>query len=180
MNELKAFDFNGQKVIDSRDVAVMVERDHYELLKNIRLYIEYLGAGNFPLSDFFIESSYITTQNRVMPCYLITKKGCDLIANKLTGKKGVLFTAAYVTAFEEMKQAIIKPVEVSPGGLAKLISITRRVMLDMGCTPQEIGLTMQNIYRTWYIPVPELHINTISEQLKLSDYASLQEVYQEV
>ena len=42
MNELKVTDFNGQKVIDSRDVAVMVEREHYELLKNIRLYIEYL------------------------------------------------------------------------------------------------------------------------------------------
>ena len=97
-----------------------------------------------------------------------------------SGKKGVLFTAAYVTAFEEMKQTIIKPLEVSPGGLAKLISTTRRVMLDMGSTPQEIGLAMQNIYRTWHIPVPELHISTISEQLKLSDYASLQEVYQEV
>lgn len=180
MNELKAFDFNGQKVIDSRDVAVMVERNHWDLLRNIRTYIDYLRESNFAFSDFFIESFYFNAQNHKKMCYLITKKGCDLIANKLTGKKGVLFTAAYVTAFEEMKQAIIKPVEVSPGGLAKLISITRRVMLDMGCTPQEIGLTMQNIYRTWYIPVPELHINTISEQLKLSDYASLQEVYQEV
>lgn len=180
MNELRVSDFNGQKVIDSRDVAVMVEREHYELLKNIRLYSEYLGAGNFPLSDFFIESSYITNQNRVMPCYLITKKGCDLIANKLTGKKGVLFTAAYVSAFEKMKQAIINPVEISPGGLAKLISITRRVMLDMGSTAQEVGQAMQNIYRTWRLPVPELHISTISEQLKLSDYASLQEDYQEV
>lgn len=178
MNELKAFDFNGQKVIDSRDVAVMVEREHYELLLNIRLYIEYLGAGNFPLSDFFIESSYITTQNRVMPCYLITKKGCDLIANKLTGKKGVLFTAAYVTAFEEMKQAIINPVEVSPGGLAKLISITRRVMLDMGSTPQDVGLAMQNIYKTWRVPAPELHNNFISEQLDFSNCSILPEEYQ--
>lgn len=99
MNELKVTDFNGQKVIDSRDVAVMVEREHYELLKNIRLYIEYLGAGNFPLSDFFIESSYITTQNRVMPCYLITKKGCDLIANKLTGKKGRVIYGGVCNSF---------------------------------------------------------------------------------
>lgn len=180
MNELKAFDFNGQKVIDSRDVAVMVGREHNELLKSIRTYIGYLREGNFPQSNFFIESSYLNLQNHIQPCYLITKKGCDLIANKLTGKKGVLFTAAYVTAFEEMKQAIINPVEISPGGLAKLISITRRVMLDMGSTAQEVGQAMQNIYRTWRLPVPELHISTISEQLKLSDYASLQEDYQEV
>lgn len=119
MNELKAFDFNGQKVIDSRDVAVMVERNHWDLLRNIRNYIDYLRESNFAFSDFFIESFYFNAQNHKKMCYLITKKGCDLIANKLTGKKGVLFTAAYVTAFEEMKQAIIKPVEVSPGGFGK-------------------------------------------------------------
>ena len=185
MNELKAFDYNGQKVIDSRDVAVMVERNHKDLLRDIRLYIEYLGEDNFLINernfapiDFFIESSYTDSRNRTMPCYLITKKGCDLIANKLTGKKGVLFTAAYVTAFEEMKQAIINPVEVSPGGLAKLISITRRVMLDMGSTPQDVGLAMQNIYKTWRVPVPELHNSFISEQLDFSNCSILPEEYQ--
>lgn len=29
-----------------------------------------------------------------------------MVANKMTGEKGVLFTAAYVTAFEEMRQTI--------------------------------------------------------------------------
>lgn len=180
MNELKVTDFNGQKVIDSRDVAVMVERNHWDLLRNIHTYIEYLRESNFAFSDFFIKSSYINAQNHIKPCYLITKKGCDLIANKLTGKKGVLFTAAYVTAFEEMKQAIINPVEISPGGLAKLISITRRVMLDMGSSAQEVGQAMQSIYRTWRLPVPELHFNAVSEQLKLSDYSALQEECMEV
>lgn len=32
-----------------------------------------------------------------------------------------------------------RPPEVSPGGLAKLIGVTRRVMLDMGRTPVEVG-----------------------------------------
>ena len=29
-----------------------------------------------------------------------------MVANKLTGQKGVLFTAAYVTAFEQMRERI--------------------------------------------------------------------------
>ena len=106
MNILKAHDFKGKKVIDSREVAEMVGRSHNELLKSIRTYSEYLGLGNFPQSDFFIESTYLNIQNREMPNFLITKKGCDMIANKLTGKKGVLFTAAYVTAFEEMAEQL--------------------------------------------------------------------------
>jgi hypothetical protein len=38
-----------------------------------------------------------------MPCYLINKPGCEMVANKLTGEKGVLFTAAYVAKFNEME-----------------------------------------------------------------------------
>ena len=135
MNGLKVQDFHGKQVIDSRDVAQMVERDHRELLKSIRTYAKYLTEGEIPLSEFFIESEYKDKTGRILPCYLITKKGCDMIANKTTGKKGVLFTAAYVSAFEEMRQALTTaparvslPEGVSLSGLAKLISITRRVM----------------------------------------------------
>lgn len=157
MNILKAHDFKGKKVIDSREVAEMVGRSHNELLKSIRTYSEYLGLGNFPQSDFFIESTYLNIQNREMPNFLITKKGCDMIANKLTGKKGVLFTAAYVTAFEEMAEQLKAdhvPPRVSPGGVAQLINVTRRIMMDCGDTPQDIRKMETDMLETWRIPVP--------------------------
>lgn len=44
--------------------------------------------------------------------------------------------------------------EVSPGGLADLIRVTRRVMLDIGSTPQDIGYMVKSIYTTWDVPVP--------------------------
>lgn len=157
MNELKARNYNGQKVIDSRDVAAMVERSHNELLKSIRTYIAYLNEGEIPHVKFFIESSYVDKKGQEQPCYLITRKGCDMIANKTPGKKGVLFTAAYVTAFEEMAEAIKKPAlipDVSPGGLAELIRVTRRVMLDMGSTPQDVGYMVKSVFNTFNVPVP--------------------------
>lgn len=45
--------------------------------------------------------------------------------------------------------------EVSPNGLANLIRITRRVMLDMGSTPQDVGLMVKGIFKTWDVPIPE-------------------------
>ena len=87
MSELKVQDFHGKQVIDSRDVAAMVERTHAELLKSIRIYADYLAEGEIPLGDFFIESTYLDGNNQSRPNYLITKKGCDMIANKTTGKK---------------------------------------------------------------------------------------------
>ena len=46
--------------------------------------------------------------NKSYPYYLLTKKGCDMVANKMTGTKGVLFTAAYVTKFDEMEKQLRK------------------------------------------------------------------------
>jgi hypothetical protein len=57
------------------------------------------------VSDFFIESSYFDRTGRELFCYLISRKGCELIAHKLTGEKGVLFTTAYIQKFHEMEQA---------------------------------------------------------------------------
>ena len=106
MNQLTILTQGSQQVVDSREVAEMVGKPHNDLMKSIRNYCEHLGQGNFSQSDFFIESTYQNAQNKTQPCYLLTKKGCDMVANKMTGEKGVLFTAAYVTAFEQMREHI--------------------------------------------------------------------------
>ncbi|WP_053589675.1 Rha family transcriptional regulator [Bacillus sp. FJAT-22090] len=95
---------NEQLVIDSRDVAEMIQREHNGLMKTIRGYIKYLTQGDLALSDFFIESKYKDKTGRAVSCFLITRKGCHLVANKMTGEKGLLFTAAYVTRFDEMER----------------------------------------------------------------------------
>lgn len=109
MNKLKVIDHNGAPVVDSREVAEMVGKEHKHLLRDIRGYIDAMSKStgpNFGPSDFFIESNYKDSTRRELPCYLLTKKGCDMVANKMTGEKGVLFTAAYVTAFERMRERI--------------------------------------------------------------------------
>lgn len=60
--------------ITSMEVAKMVDKNHYDLLKDIRKYCEQLGKGKISLSDFFTESSYVSEQNRTFPCYMVTKK----------------------------------------------------------------------------------------------------------
>lgn len=105
MTQLTIRNKNGKFVADSREIAEMIGRPHNDLIKSIRNYSEYLTKGDFPLSDFFLESSYVDSTGRTLPCYLITRKGCDMVANKMTGEKGVLFTAEYVTKFEEMEKS---------------------------------------------------------------------------
>ena len=106
MNELTVINHNGQFVIDSREIAEMVNKRHSDLLESIEGYIKHLTNGNFRSLDFFIPSTYQDAKGETRPCYLLTRKGCDMVANKMTGEKGVLFTAAYVTKFEEMERTI--------------------------------------------------------------------------
>ncbi|AMM58565.1 antirepressor [Clostridioides difficile] len=98
---------NNQFLVESREVAELIEKKHDNLLRDIRGYKKILeDSSNLRSQDFFIESTYINTQNKIQPCYLLTKKGCDMVANKMTGEKGIIFTAIYVTKFEEMEQEL--------------------------------------------------------------------------
>ncbi|MBA4535132.1 Rha family transcriptional regulator [Brevibacillus halotolerans] len=109
MNQLTVINQNGQLLVDSREVAVMIERPHNDLMKAIRNYAEHLTQGDFSLGEFFLPSEYVDKQNQLRPCFLLTRKGCDMVANKMTGEKGTLFTATYVTKFEEMEKQISNP-----------------------------------------------------------------------
>lgn len=106
MTDLTVFEQSGKLLTDSREVAAMIEQEHYNLIKSIRSYCAHLTDVDFNVSEYFIESTYEDSTGRTLPCYLCTKKGCDMIANKLTGKKGVIFTAKYVSAFEKMQEFI--------------------------------------------------------------------------
>ncbi|MCM3272598.1 Rha family transcriptional regulator [Paenibacillus elgii] len=110
MKKLKVFNHNGVLLTDSREVAEMITRQHSHLLRDIEGYKSILDQNPILDSDnFFIESSYEAGTGKSYKCYFLTRKGCDMVANKMTGEKGVLFTAAYVTQFEEMEQKLKNP-----------------------------------------------------------------------
>ncbi|NBI84470.1 hypothetical protein D3Z48_20940, partial [Clostridiaceae bacterium] len=87
MNELQVINHKGTQAVDRREVAEMVGKEHKNLLRDINGYIEtmknagnlnggYSNGGQLKIepSDFFIESTYTNSQNKEMPCYLLTKK----------------------------------------------------------------------------------------------------------
>lgn len=94
MSNLEVFKFDGVDVVDSRQVAEMTGKQHKHLIRDIKSYCDILSKTTDPKiggstepkigpSDFFIESSYKDSTGRTLPCYLLTKKGCDMVANKL-------------------------------------------------------------------------------------------------
>lgn len=97
--------------LDSREVATMVDKQHCHLVRDIAKYVDVLMTeSKNGLSDFFKNSTYKDSSGKVNKCYLLTRKGCEFVANKMTGRKGILFTANYINRFHEMeKELLTKP-----------------------------------------------------------------------
>lgn len=130
MKDLQIIQHDNQLVADSRQVAEMIEKEHKHLMRDIQGYMDILGKSKIGLSEFFIESTYVSSQNKELPCYLLTRKGCDMVANKMTGEKGILFTANYIEKFYEMEQQLHKPMtqlEVIAANAAALVEQERKI-----------------------------------------------------
>lgn len=114
MNKLQLIVKNDKIYADSREVAEMTGKQHSHLCRDIQGYIEVLSKNpKLDSLDFFIESSYVDKKGESRKCYLLTKKSCDMVANKMTGEKGILFTATYIDRFYQMEQQLKAQVQDS-------------------------------------------------------------------
>jgi len=114
MNELKINGINNTQTIDSREIAKMLDVQHYKILEKLEGTKDKKTKGIVPtftdheivVSDYFIQDTYKDTSGKENKCYQFTKMGCEFIANKFTGEKGIIFSAKYVKRFNDMEQII--------------------------------------------------------------------------
>lgn len=150
--------------ITTLEVAEMMEVEHSKLMrkfersKDRKGYIEILGEAHLGVTDYFIKSSYKTAQNKEMPCYEVTKLGCDFLANKSTGEKGVIFTARYVKRFYEMENTFQEKVyETKATSLGEVASFTKemdRRLEKQGSEPWKICEAFKMVSEQFGIRLP--------------------------
>lgn len=103
---------NIEQTITTLEIAEMMGVEHYKVLRKLegdtrtKGIIKILADSKIGVSDYFQESRYVDASGKENKCYKVTKMGCDFLANKFTGEKGVLFTAKYVKRFAEMQNVI--------------------------------------------------------------------------
>lgn len=109
-----------ENTLTSLEVAEMVGRRHDHVLADIRQIISDLGepksggsSETIDINTFFVESTYRSAQNKELPCYLVTKQGCEVFGNRMTGAKGTQFTVGYVGRFNQMEQHIKQQPDIS-------------------------------------------------------------------
>ena len=93
------------KRISSREVAEMMEVTHKNLLRKIGDINKVFGSSKLSHEKYWIEGTF-ENRGKQYKEYLVSKEGCEFLAHKSTGEKGILFTHRYMERFKEMEQQI--------------------------------------------------------------------------
>ena len=107
-DELGVFaDTNDTARVDSLFVASAFEKNHKEVLRDIRR----ITADDSGLSDEFRQrnfapSYYHNKQNKKQPCYYLTRDGFTMLVTGYTGTRAMKFKEMYIKRFNEMEQFI--------------------------------------------------------------------------
>lgn len=163
--------------ITTLEVADMMEVAHSDLLKKIdgrkdrRGYIQIMTEGQMSVSDFFIPSSYKDASGKENKCYEVTRMGCDFLANKSTGEKGVIFTARYVKRFQEMENQTRRvSLTEHPGEVANYLKEMGKRMEEERMAPHKIAEAFKMVSEQFGIQLPDDFVKVPAyEQMNLFD-----------
>ena len=116
-----------QQTITSLEVATMVGREHKNVMRDIEKIKGDLGQLNLEHTPYFKYSTYIHQQNnQEYPMYLLTKQGCELYGNRMTGIEGTAFAVKYIERFNQMEQVIENKLPSDPLELALTAALETR------------------------------------------------------
>lgn len=115
-----------QQTITSLEVAEMVGREHKNVMRDIEKIKDELSQLKIEPSTYFHESTYINSRNKEYPMYSLTKKGCEVYGNRMTGIDGTAFTIKFVERFNEMEQVIQHNLPTDPLELALTAALDTR------------------------------------------------------
>ena len=91
---------NGRLTTTSKQIAEAFGKTHRHVLRDIES-VE--CSDEFRQSNYGL-TSYTSSQNKVLPCYEITKDGFMFIAMGFTGSKAAVWKEKYINAFNELER----------------------------------------------------------------------------
>lgn len=104
---------NEQAITTSRNVAENFDKNHRDVLRDIRN----LTAQNSAMKNMFFETTYKNSRGQEHPEVLMNRDGFTLLAMGFTGKRALEFKLAYIEQFNKMEKAIQEVYHISETAL---------------------------------------------------------------
>lgn len=95
---------NGRAITNSLLVAEKFEKNHRDVLEVINNLLS--RAENSAVSSMFVKSSYIASNGKENPMYIMNRDGFSLLVMGFTGTKALAFKLEFIEAFNKMEQYI--------------------------------------------------------------------------
>lgn len=102
MNDLVFKSEKGSVVTNSLLVAEKFGKEHKHVMECIRK----LTAENSTVLTMFYKTTYLNTQNKEQPMYIMNRDGFSLLVMSFTGEKALKFKIAFIEAFNQMEEHI--------------------------------------------------------------------------
>lgn len=109
-------------VVSSLDVAETFERNHKDVLESIRTIQGNLSAADF--SALFFESTYLASNGKKNPMYLMNRDGFTLLVMGWSGEKAMKFKLGYIRQFNAMEKALVGKMKEREKGIAVRQALT--------------------------------------------------------
>lgn len=144
-----------------------------EVVKNNQRKNARVEDGFIDLTEFWTDSTYLDGKGESRICYNITKKGCEFIAHKCTGKKGVVFTARYINKFHELEEKANNGqttalVSKTPAPLTTTFYYKNLYRIEIFC--KAMGMTKKQFIHNFIITIGEKYdINKATAQYILEN-----------
>jgi Rha family phage regulatory protein len=125
MNDLIRIE-NGEVKLDSRMIAEHFDKEHKNVLADIRDEIEKLEIAELDGGLIFKPSSYTNQQNKSQPCYEMTEEG----ALQLAARYDAVARRKLIVKIKELKQQASRPMtqaEIIAASAQQLVEMERKV-----------------------------------------------------
>ena len=91
-------------ICTSLDVAETFRKEHYHVIEDIRKIQTNISTPEF--SGLFCEDSYIASNGKRNPMYIMNRDGFTLLVMGYTGEKAMQFKLDYIKQFNAMEKAL--------------------------------------------------------------------------
>lgn len=119
--EVKRISKEEVTVVSSLDVAETFEKDHKNILRDIR---QLECSDEFRRLNFE-QSEYLNEQNHKQPMYYMTRDGFTILVMGYTGEKAMRFKEAYIKQFNAMEKTLRGKLIEREKGIAVRQSLTK-------------------------------------------------------
>lgn len=144
---------NGVPATTSRNIAVVFEKRHDVVLRDIRNILASNEDTEFNLHNF-VEISYTDDKGRVYPEFLLTRDGAMMLIMSYTGPKAMAIKTAYIKRFNEMeqllKQRTIAPqlkLAISNYSLEDKVKSTAFILQIAGIKDNQLALALDKVVK---------------------------------